>query len=57
MSYMDFKQEMGELKESDGNISVDIKVTNTGNAAGKDIVQIYYTAPYTVGGIEKSHMY
>ncbi len=56
MSYTDFTQEMGELKENGGNISVDVKVTNTGNAAGKDVVQIYYTAPYTVGGIEKSHV-
>lgn len=38
----------------DGTISVDVKVTNTGSRAGKDVVQLYYTAPYTKGGIEKS---
>jgi len=33
---------------------VPVKVTNTGDVAGKKIVQVYVTAPYTVGGIEKS---
>ena len=37
-----------------GEISVSVKVTNTGSVAGKDVVQLYYTAPYTPGGIEKS---
>ena len=38
----------------DGSISVQVKVTNTGSAAGKDVVQLYYEAPYTAGGIEKA---
>lgn len=33
---------------------VPVKVTNTGSKAGKETVEIYVTAPYTVGGIEKS---
>lgn len=37
-----------------GKVSVDVTVTNTGSMAGKDVVQLYYTAPYTPGGIEKS---
>lgn len=32
----------------------EVKVTNSGNVAGKDVVQLYYSAPYTQGGIEKS---
>ena len=38
----------------DGSLSVQVKVTNTGEVAGKDVVQLYYSAPYTEGGIEKS---
>lgn len=37
-------------------IQVDVKVTNTGDIAGKDVVELYYNAPYTSGGIEKSHV-
>ncbi len=33
-----------------------VKVTNTGNAAGKQVVQIYCSQPYSKGGIEKSHV-
>lgn len=40
----------------DGEMRITVKVTNTGNVAGKEVVQIYYTAPYTRGGIEKSHV-
>ena len=29
-------------------------VKNTGKVAGKDVVQVYYSAPYTKGGIEKA---
>jgi beta-glucosidase len=54
LSYTDFTQEMGEVTESNGTISVDVTVTNTGDTAGKDVVELYYTPPYTNGGIEKS---
>ena len=54
LSYTEFEQKMGELKEKDGQISVDVEVTNTGDAAGKDVVEVYYKPPYTNGGIEKS---
>lgn len=54
LSYTTFSQEMGELKETDGKISVDVTVTNTGDVAGKDTVQVYYNPPYTNGGIEKA---
>ncbi|MDD3123351.1 MAG: glycoside hydrolase family 3 C-terminal domain-containing protein, partial [Candidatus Izemoplasmatales bacterium] len=40
----------------DSSISITIKVTNTGPVAGKDVVQLYYTAPYYNGGIEKSYV-
>ena len=54
LSYTEFEQKMGELEEKDGQISVDVEVTNTGDAAGKDVVEVYYKPPYTNGGIEKA---
>ncbi len=54
LSYTSFKQEMGDISEKDGKITFDVKVTNTGKVAGKDVVEVYYNPPYTNGGIEKS---
>lgn len=54
LSYTEFEQKMGELEEKDGQISVDVVVTNTGDVAGKDVVEVYYKPPYTNGGIEKA---
>ena len=54
LSYTEFEQKMGELEEKDGQISVDVEVTNSGDVAGKDVVEVYYQPPYTNGGIEKS---
>lgn len=56
LSYTTFEQKMGELREEDGDICVDVTVTNTGDTAGKEVVQLYYTPPYTPGGIEKAHV-
>ena len=41
---------------ADGDIVVDVTVTNTGKVAGKDVVELYYSAPYTDYEIEKSHV-
>ena len=38
----------------DSKIEVRLKVTNTGDVAGKDVIQLYYSAPYIKGQIEKS---
>lgn len=57
LSYTEFEQKMGEIKKgADGVLQVDVTVTNTGGTAGKEVVQLYNTAPYTEGGIEKSHV-
>lgn len=40
--------------EQGGTVDVSVTVTNTGDVEGKDVVQLYYTPPYTPGGIEKS---
>lgn len=54
LSYTTFTQEMGMVTENDGTISFDVTVTNTGNTAGKDVVEVYYNPPYINGGIEKA---
>ena len=54
LSYTSFTQEMGPITASNGQISFDVTVTNTGSVAGKDVVQVYFNPPYTNGGIEKA---
>lgn len=55
LSYTQFTQEMGAMTaDGDGNLSFDVTVTNTGDQAGKDVVEVYYTPPYYNGGIEKA---
>ncbi len=54
LSYTTFTQEMGEINNDGTNISFDVTVTNTGNVAGKDVVEVYFNPPYTNGGIEKA---
>lgn len=44
----------GMTVAKDGKIELTVAVKNTGSVAGKDVVQLYYSAPYTKGGIEKS---
>lgn len=56
LSYTKFKQEISEYKAGKKTIEMRVKVTNEGTKAGKDVVQAYYTPPYTTGGIEKSHV-
>ncbi|WP_153050120.1 hypothetical protein, partial [Streptococcus suis] len=52
LSYTNFDQEITSMKEKGDKIEVNVKVTNTGDVAGKEVAQIYYTAPYTEGGVE-----
>ena len=56
LSYTTFTQELGEPTITDTTVTVDVTVTNTGSVAGKDVVELYYTPPYTNGGIEKSEV-
>ncbi|MBM7541820.1 beta-glucosidase [Amphibacillus cookii] len=55
LSYTTFEQEVvsESLDWDDTDVTFDVKVTNTGSTEGKEVVQIYYSAPYT-GKIEKS---
>lgn len=56
LSYTTFEQEIANSQVKDGQVNLTVKVSNTGSVAGKDVVQIYYTAPYYEGGIEKAHV-
>ncbi|MFA9559020.1 glycoside hydrolase family 3 N-terminal domain-containing protein [Evansella sp. AB-rgal1] len=55
LSYTTFEQEVvpGSVSWDDENISFEVNVTNSGQVAGKEVVQIYFSAPYT-GNIERS---
>ena len=54
LSYTTFSQEIASSDASGDTVTVDVAVTNTGSTAGKDVVELYYTPPYTNGGIEKA---
>lgn len=52
LSYTTFTQKISAFTESGNNVTVSVDVTNTGKVAGKDVVQLYYTAPYTDFDVE-----
>ena len=60
LSYTSFDWELAgisadkTISAANQTITMKVRVTNTGDVAGKDVVQMYYTAPYTSGGIEKA---
>lgn len=54
LSYTSFTQEITGFKQDANTVTMEVTVTNTGSVAGKDVVELYCTPPYTNGGIEKS---
>ncbi len=54
LSYTTFDWDVADLEDADGTLSVAVEVENTGDVEGKEVVQVYYSAPYIPGGIEKS---
>lgn len=60
LSYTDFEWSdfKADFKESDDAFEVSVKVTNNGDAAGKEVVQVYFQSPFTEydrqNGIEKA---
>ena len=54
LSYTTFEQKIESFTQDDSKVEIKVTVTNTGDKAGKDVVEVYYTPPYTNGGIEKS---
>ena len=62
LSYTKFEQTIVDsnvkgkaVKNANTEITVDVKVKNTGDKAGKEVVQLYWKAPYKKGGIEKAN--
>lgn len=61
LSYTEFEWEIADDSEvrgvsvkKDEKYTVKVTVTNTGDVAGKEVVQLFGHAPYTEGGIEKA---
>lgn len=63
LSYTDFSWEIESLSlpedsvlTDDSKIEINVRVTNKGEFTGKDVVELYFTAPYTDGEIEKPYV-
>ncbi len=63
LSYTEFTQEITEVSlpigselNTDSEITVTVRVTNTGDVAGKDVVELYYNPPYYYSEIEKAEV-
>ena len=54
LSYTTFDKTIANFNFDGTNVTFDVNVTNTGSVAGKDVAEIYFTPPYTNGGIEKA---
>lgn len=56
LSYTSFDQKITDFSADGDTVTVTVEVTNTGDVAGKDVVEVYYTPPYYEGGIEKAQV-
>lgn len=54
LSYTEFEQKITGFEATEDGFRISVEVTNTGDTAGKEVVELYYNPPYTNGGIEKS---
>ncbi|MBY5009713.1 glycoside hydrolase family 3 protein [Streptococcus suis] len=58
LSYTSFSHELVKHSSDENSYKFDVKVTNSGDEAGKEVVQLYMQSPYTeydkTAGIEKS---
>ena len=54
LSYTTFEQTLDSVSADDTDVKASVTVTNTGSASGKQVVEIYFTAPYKEGGLPKS---
>ena len=62
LSYTEFTHKVtaetpsGSVLAKDGKLSFTVEVSNVGAYDGKESVSLYYSAPYTAGGVEKAHV-
>jgi beta-glucosidase len=54
LSYTEFAWSGAEIETDERTVTARVDVTNTGDLPGREVVQVYYDAPYVPGGIEKS---
>lgn len=60
LSYTNFEWKLedvaktAQIDAANSTVTIKVAVTNTGDVAGKDVVQVYVNPPYTKGGIEKA---
>ena len=54
LSYTTFEKTIESFSDDGDSVSFTVNIENTGDVAGKDVVQVYFTPPYTNGGIEKA---
>ncbi len=55
LGYTTFSVEPQSVAADAKNVTVEVKVTNTGEAAGKEVVQVYYSAPAGNAGVDKPY--
>lgn len=53
LSYTTFSQALDSVSSDGERVRASVTVTNTGSVAGKDVVELYFSAPYEAGGAEK----
>ena len=54
LSYTTFEQTLDSVEIDGDQVKASVTVTNSGTVAGKNVVELYYSAPYVAGGLEKS---
>ena len=54
LSYTSFEKSDAVFRTEGDTVRAAVTVKNTGEYAGKEVVQLYYRPPYTPGGIQKS---
>ena len=54
LSYTSFTQTLDGVSADADHVRATVTVTNTGDFAGKDVVQLYFSAPWAPGMAEKS---